>query len=106
MLQQQAQMIDIDDFTSNLNLEKEAEAKFPSDYATEELCGVYERLYSHAMFKKRQHVEFELDYRMNRKYRGKVSKSRGEQIGNRLYKEHEDRERRHTAKVLAINFKE
>jgi hypothetical protein len=99
-------MIDADDFTSELNYKNEVEVKFPSDYATEELCSVYERLYSHAMFKKRQNAEDELEYRMNRKYGGKISKSRGEQIGNRLYKEHEDRERRHTAKVLSINYKE
>ncbi len=36
----------------------------------------------------------------------RVSKTKGEQIGNRLYNEHKDRERRHTAQVLAVNLKE
>jgi len=58
------------------------------------------------MFQKRQHAEDELAFRMNRNFGGKISKSRGEQIGNRLYQEHIDRERRHTAKVLAVNIKE
>ena len=37
---------------------------------------------------------------------GKISRTKGEKIGNRLYQEHKERERRHTAQVLAVNLKE
>lgn len=51
-------------------------------------------------------AENELAYLKNRRQYGRVSKTKGEKIGNRLYQEHLARERRHTAKVLAISLKE
>ena len=56
VLQQQAQVIDVDSGESkpsNLIASGEANMQFPEDYPTEDLCSVYERLYSHAMYQKR-----------------------------------------------------
>ena len=59
------------------------------------------------MYQRRKQAEENL---MAANWRGanssRVSQSRGEQIGNRLYNEHKQRERRHTAQVLAVNLKE
>ena len=90
-LEQQAQHIDDD-----INFQSDADIKFPDDYPTEDLYSVYNRLYSHAMYKKRYEAESSLSLLQARK----ISKNMGEKIGNRLYKEHQDRQRRQAAKVL------
>ena len=79
--------------------------QFPEDYPTEDLCSVYERLYSHAMYQKRIQAEDRLTA-IRFQTGNRISKTKGEQIGTRLYKEHEKRERRHTAQVLATNMNE
>ena len=80
--------------------------QFPEDYPTEDLCSVYERLYSHAMYQKRMQAEDRLAASRYQTGNNRISKTKGEQIGNRLYREHVERERRHTAQVLAVNLKE
>ena len=49
------------------------------------------------MYKKRAIAEDQLEAR---KMNGRMSKTKGEHIGNRLYRQHKDRENRHTAIVI------
>ena len=100
MLQQQAEVINIDDEGRQHHddtLSDDDEVRFPQDYQTEDLYSVYNRLYSHAMYKKRIIAEDQLEAR---KTQGRQSKTKGEHIGNRLYRQHKDRENRHTAIII------
>lgn len=87
LLQQQAQVIDVDD-VDRINFQSEAEMQFPEDYPTEDLYSVYSRLYSHAMYQKRVQAEERLAASRYHNSSNRVSKTKGEQIGNRLYQEH------------------
>ena len=62
-------------------------------------------MYSHAKFQMKTKLEKQIALRKQAQV-CKVSKSKGEMIGNRLYQEHVMREKRHKAHVIANSVKD